>query len=185
MIRGAYGMEHAGQAPELILNTANRYWIPVLPSDVGEALARQFDNLLIPGQKLSAKDWQEFCDARPPLEPAGTGKAYLIAIDRGIFVMNTRENTLEAQPFSLPAVPAPVHKASARRDNDTIELTWPFRDEDVSYTVFKRVMPETRFTPVAKGVLERTYADKGVGADQTVAYAVTALTGVSEPNIGR
>ncbi len=179
LMHGAYGMERPGQVPELILNRGDHYWVPLISPQAPAQCIDTFATVVTAGSKTSAQEWTVLLDQYRHAE--GTGTAFMSVIGRGAFVMNTRENVREPQSFALPAVPAPVRKVLARREGDSIELTWPFREGNVSYSVYKRVLPETRFTPIAEGLLECRYVDAAIGTDQSVAYAVTALTNDMEP----
>ncbi len=180
LILGAYGAERPGQIPELVPNRGDRYWVPVLPAQAPQG---SFVSVTRPGAMATAAQWSELQDRHHP--PAQTGQAFVTRVGRGVFVMNTRENVIERQAFSVPDLPAPVRGFSARRDGAAVTLSWPFREGDVAYNVFRRVPPETHFTLLAKGLDQRQFTDPAppVG-DQAVAYAVSALTGEKEPLTG-
>jgi len=135
-----------------------------------------------PGDMASADAWTELLDRY--YDPDGDGTAFVCRVGRGIFVMNTRENAFEEQTCRIPQVPAPVRGFEARYTDDGVELTWPFREGDVSYKVYKRVLPATQWTLLANDVDQRRYVDARVDPDATVAYAVTALTNELEPYEG-
>lgn len=182
LIHGAYGMEHPAQVPELVLNRGDHYWVPLISPEAPAQCLDTFAAVVSAGAKASAQEWTTLLDQYRQAD--GTGTAFISVIGRGAFILNTRENIREPQSFALPAVPAPVRKVLARREGDAVELTWPFREGNVSYTVYKRVLPETRFAPIAEGLLERRYVDASIGTDQSVGYAVTALTNDLEPYEG-
>ncbi len=179
LIHGAYGMERPGQVPELILNTGRHYWVPILSPYASEDALAGFDVVVRPGEMASAQAWTELLDRR--YDPDGEGSAFISRVGRGVFVMNTRENSIEQQTAHIPSVPAPVRGVEARRTENGVELTWPFREGDVSYKVYKRVLPTTHLTLLANGVDQRRFIDPQVDPDATVAYAVTALTNELEP----
>jgi len=182
LIHGAYGMERPGQVPELVLNRGDHYWVPLISPEASAQCLDTFAAVVTAGSKISAQEWTTLLDQYRQAD--GSGAAFLSVIGRGAFIMNTRENIREPQSFALPAAPAPVRKVLARREGDAVELTWPFREGNVSYTVYKRVLPEMRFTPIVEGLLERRYVDTSIGTDQSVGYAVTALTNDLEPYEG-
>ncbi len=182
MLKGAYGMERPGQIVELIPNSGRHYWVPIMspyaPSDVLGALPR----IVRPASVPSAQGWTELLDQY--LGPDGSGSAFIVRAGRGVFVMNTRESHYEKQTFVIPSLPAPVRDVHAERRDTTVTLTWPFREGDVSYNVFKRLYPTGEYTEVAKNIDERSWTDPSVDPAQSVAYAVTALTNEREPYEG-
>ncbi|HEO71865.1 MAG TPA: hypothetical protein ENN80_11435 [Candidatus Hydrogenedentes bacterium] len=179
LVRGAYGMEWPGVVPELILNTGRRYWIPLVSPHTPEEVLASFDVVVHPAEIVSAEAWAELLDRY--YDPDGEGTAFISRIGRGVFVMNTRENTYEEQVARIPSLPAPVRRLQARRKEDGIDLEWPFREGDVSYKVYRRVLPEVRFSLLAKGLDERRYFDGETDPNASIAYAVTALTNEQEP----
>lgn len=179
LLRGAYGMERPGQTPELIPNTGRHYWVPLLSPHASNEVMGRFAMVLGPGEVSSAEAWTELLDRY--YDPDGEGSAFITRVGRGVFVMNSRENTFERQPFRIPAIPAPVRKFEARHTDNGVELSWPFREGDVAYKVYKRVLPSTSLTLIANGVDGRHYLDADAPTDATIAYAVTALTNETEP----
>ncbi|HNT89761.1 MAG TPA: hypothetical protein PKL84_18000, partial [Candidatus Hydrogenedentes bacterium] len=175
----AYGIERPGQVPELILNRGDYYWVPVVSAHAPEDALSAFARVVRPGDVTSAEGWVDFL--APYRRPDGEGTAFICRVGRGIYVMNTRENVAETQTARVAEAPAPVRGLIARRENEGVSLTWPFREGDLSYKVYKRVLPELRYTVVASGLDQRRYADLDVPADLAVAYAVTALTSEKEP----
>ncbi len=182
LLHGAYGMERPGQVPELVLNRGDRFWIPILSARATPEALQQFETVVQPGTMGSAGDWSALLDRYAAV--SGEGSAFITQVGRGVFVMNTRENVPETQTFHIPALPAAVRGTTARREGDTIALSWPFREGDLAYNVYRRVLPATRFAPAASGLYERSYVDETLGPDATVAYAVTALTDEREPHQG-
>ncbi len=180
LLHGAYGIERPGQIPELILNRGDRYWIPLLSARAQEETFARFSHVVRAGSLDSAAAWNEFLGAAdaPPAGP------FIAEVGRRIFVMNTRENIRERQAFELPAVPAPVRGLRARRDGDHVILDWPFREGDMAYSVYRRILPETGYTELVRGKDARQYIDQAVGTNETLAYAVTALTIETEPYAG-
>ena len=178
MMRGVYGMEHPGQAPELVPNTGRFFWIPLLPAGCASTAPGVFEAVVKPGAMASPEAWAELAGRYP--QPDGEGTAFIAAAGRGIFVMHTAENRYETQTFRLPAVPAAVRQFKAER-LDTPEakgvlLTWAFREGDLSYKVHKRVLPDTRWTLIANAAEERKYLDATADPAQTTVYSITALT---------
>jgi len=183
MLQGAYTVELPGQAPELILNTGHFYWIPVLSPTAGDAALQQFKEVILPGALLDASAWRERLLTH--YRPDGNGTAFIARVGRGIFVMHTRENFYEEQPFALAAVPAPVRGVSARRAAGGSELSWPFREGDVFYRVYRRELPSTRWEPVSGDIDSLSFLDTTPpDSTKTIAYAVTALTSETEPMEG-
>lgn len=182
LMHAIYGMEKPGQVAELIPNQAQHFWMPILSVHAQRDFLDTFAAVIPAGVKTAAEEWTT--QLKPFEHADGTGTAFIAAVGRAVFILNSRENLPEAQTFSLPAVPAPVRKIVARRESGSVELSWPFREGDVSYNVYKRVAPETHATMIAEGLLERRFVDASVTSDQNVAYAVTALTNETEPYEG-
>ena len=186
LMRGGYGMERPGQVPELILNTGRYYWTPLLPPGSALGTSGAFAAVVKPGTLASPEAWAETLGKN--CKPDGEGTAFIANVGRGIFVMNTCENRYEQQTFRLPAVPAAVRQISAERQDTPgaagVLLNWSRREGDLSYKVFKRVLPETRWTVIANGIEERKYLDTAADPAQTNVYTVTALTDDKEPYEG-
>lgn len=180
MMKAAYGLDRPGQIAELIPDRGDLYWIPLIsPYAEGPAL-ESFEKVIPAGSLPTVDAWTQ---ALAPLRKAhGTGTAFITEVGRGIFVMNTRENVREQQPFTIDGVPVPLRKFSARRDGNTVVLAWDFRENDLNYRVYKRVLPEPGFTLIARLEQEQLqYEDKEAAPDQSIAYAVTAMTDDREP----
>jgi len=182
LVWGAYGLERPGQIPELIANTGRHYWVPILSPYAPQEVLESFASVVQPATQTSAESWRELLDQH--YEPDGQGTAHITSIGRGVFIMNTAENRYEPQTFRVPGLPAPVRRIEATRRDDGILLTWPFREDDFSYKVYKRVLPGKRLEVVAEDIDARSYLDANVDPSQTVAYAVTALTDEQEPYAG-
>jgi hypothetical protein len=180
LMKAAYGLARPGQIAELVPDRGDLYWIPLLsPYAAGPALTG-FEKVFAAGSIPTEEAWVQ---ALAPFRKAhGSGTALITEVGRGIFVMNTRENIREQQPFTIDGVPVPVRKFSARRDGNTVILSWNFRENDLNYRVYKRVLPEANFTLLARLEQEQLqYVDSEAVPDQEVAYAVTALTDDREP----
>ena len=182
LVKGAYGMERPGQMPELILNRSNHFWVPILSAHAQQETLDMFSAVVQPGTMDSAAAWTVLLEEH--LITENLSEAFVARVGRGIFIMNTRENVVEAQTFTIADTPAPVRRFSARRENDRVVLSWGMREGDVSYKVYKRVFPETDFRLLAEGIESGRFLDEGVAADETTAYSVTALTNETEPHEG-
>lgn len=176
MLRGAYGMEAPGQVPELVANTGAHYVVPILSPFVEPS---GFARVVGPNSIATAGDWTKLLDQY--LVPDGTGPAFVTVVGRSAFVMHTRENLYEEQAFRIPAVPAPVRGIRAVREGNTVTVTWPPREGDLSYRVYKRIHPDGAFELVADKLDQRTWTDPAVPPEQAVAYSVTALTNERAP----
>lgn len=182
LIQAVYGMDRPGQIPELVPNRSDRYWIPLFsPTAPAEVLAG-YASLLRTGAASGPEGWDALLPA-PSLE-TGPGTAYTARVGRGIFVLNTREHVAERQAFSLAAVPAPVRGITAQREAGKVILSWPFREGDVSYSVWRRAPEQGRHVLLARGLTDRRFEDLAAPADQTQIYAITALTNEAEPYAG-
>ena len=182
LIRGAYGMERPGQIPELILNTGRRFWVPILSAYAPQEALGGFDAVVEPGMQTSAEAWTELLNSH--YRPDGEGAAFIARVGRGTFIMNTCENRYETQSFRVPRLPAPVRQVEARRRETGVVLSWPFREGNLSYKVYKRVFPETDFTLLAHSIPDLQYLDQTAGTNETISYGVTALTDDQEPYEG-
>ena len=182
LLAGAYGLERPGQVTELIPNSGRHYWVPAMSPHAAPELLGAFARVVRPGSVPSAPAWTELLDQY--LGPDGSGTAFIVRVGRGVFVMNTRENLYEEQTFQLPSLPTPVRGLDAVRQERTVTLTWPFREGDVSYSVFRRLYPSGAFEKVVQNIDERTWTDPDSDPATPVAYAVTALTNEQEPYEG-
>lgn len=179
LMHGVYGMERPGQIPELIPNRGDHYWIPIISPYALPEVQSTFARIVQPGNMTTAQDWANLLESAAQRD--GEGSAFITQVGRGLFVLNTRENDAETQTVRIAEAPAPVRGLAARREGEGVAMTWPFREGDVSYKVYKRVLPDPIFTAVASGLDQRRFVDPIVEPDLTVAYAVTALTNEVEP----
>jgi len=182
LIRGAYGMERPGQIPELILNTGRYYWIPILSAYAPEEAVQSFEATIRPGTGMSPEQWTELLDRY--YEAQAPGNAFITSVGLGTFIMNSSENQRESQSFRVETVPAPVRSFEATRQENGVLLAWPFREGDLTYKIYRRVLPDTRFTLLVNTIENRSYLDPSANPDQTIAYAITALTNETEPYEG-
>ncbi|MBI3118817.1 MAG: hypothetical protein HYZ00_09040 [Candidatus Hydrogenedentes bacterium] len=178
LFRAAYGVERAGQIPELVLNRGDRFWVPLLSAHAPPDAAQTFAEVGQAGAMSSVEQWSEVLDRHAKAD--GEGQAFIAQVMRGIFVMNTRENQREPQRYVLPAVPAPVRGLVVKREEGAIALSWPLREDDLSWDVYRRILPETRFQRIAIAVDQPRFVDQEPGVDSPIAYAVTALTNKTE-----
>ena len=182
LIRAAYGVQRPGQIPELIPNSSRCFRIPMISYHAGEAVRSQFQQVFQAGQVPNAEAWtSQLAPYFPPLE---TGEAFVAEVGRGLFLMNTAENTDAVQRFSLAAAPSPITGITAVRQAGGILLTWPFREGDVSYRVFRKTPQEASFQEIAAGLDQREFLDPAIAADSAVEYTVTALTNEKSPYSG-
>ncbi len=180
LLHGAYGLELPGQVPELILNTGVFYWVPVLSPFAGQELLQHFKDVVPAGAMQDASEWRDRLSAH--YTPDGAGTAFISRVGRATFILHTRENFYEEQPFTLAAVPAPVRGATANRQPDGIEIGWTFREGDVFYRVYRRVLPATEWEQISGDLDALSFRDAAVPTTgETVAYAVAALTNETEP----
>jgi len=174
LVKGAYGMERPGQVVEMLPNSGRHYWVPILSPYASQASLQRFSEVVKPGAMASAQEWTDLLDSY--YRPDGSGTASIYRVGRGLFIVNNRESHREMQDFRVPGVPAPVRGVQARRSTDGVELTWPFREYDFAYKVYRRYGPQEPFDLVAGDVEGRRWRDAPPEPGQTVAYAVTALT---------
>ncbi len=178
LVRGAYGMERPGQIVEMLPNSGRHYWIPILSPYASQASLQGFAQVVKPGEMASAQAWTDLLDSQ--YVPDGSGTASICRVGRALFIVNNRESHREVQDFRVPGVPASVRAVQAQRTADGIELTWPFREYDFAYKVYRRYGPDEPFHLVAGDVEGRRWRDALPQPGQRVAYAVTALTTENE-----
>ncbi len=178
LIRGAYGKERPGQIVEMLPNSGRHYWVPILSPYAPHTTLQRFAQVVKPGDMNSAQDWIDLLDAY--YRPDGAGTASIYRVGRALFIMNNRESHRTVQDFRIPSVPAPVREVQARRTSEGVELTWPFREFDFGYKVYRRYGPDEPFHLVAGDVDGRRWNDGPPAPGQSVAYAVTALTTENE-----
>ncbi len=162
LIRGAYGLERPGQVWELIPNRGDYYLVPLLSPHADDAVLKGFARVVHPGEMNGPADWKALLGRYRDLTQAGEGSAFVTRVGRGVFVLNTRENAAQEQTFAIDALPAPVRHVEARRLGESVALTWPFREGDVSYSVYRRAHPDERFVLIASGLDDRQYVDTNV-----------------------
>ncbi|NUM56567.1 MAG: hypothetical protein HUU46_23290 [Candidatus Hydrogenedentes bacterium] len=171
MIRGAYGIERPGQVAELIPNTGAHFWIPIFSAF---ATPSGFARVVRPNTVNSVGEWTQLLDQY--LVPDGAGPAFVTQVGLRAFVMHTRENQYEQQAFRLPGMLAPVRGFRAVRDETTATVSWPPREGDIFYRVYKRAYPDGQFELVADRVEQRSWTDPAIDPQQPTAYSVTAAT---------
>jgi len=180
MIHAAYGMERPGQVPEWIPNNGAYYWIPILSAYASEDVIFSFKEVFLPGTMPSVAAWRERLNSH--YTPDGAGTAFIQKVGRAFFVMHTRENAYETQSFSLNSLPAPLHDISATREGSKVTVNWPFREGDVSYSIYRLRTPNLSdirandFEEIASELDARSYVDEAIPPGETVLYSVTALT---------
>jgi len=188
MMRGLYGVEIAGQVPERIPDTGRYYWVPILSPYASDDTLRKFQEVMLPGALLDAQSWQPRLD--PYYIPDGTGTAFISKLGRAVYVLHTRENRFEEQTFNIAGIPSPVRNITLERQGNAVKVSWPFRDGDFSYRVFRVMSPSAdgvkaeEFVEIASGLDSRSYVDDGIQPSDSVAYAVMALTNEKETYSG-
>lgn len=179
MIRGAYGMDRPGQVSELVPNTGAHFWIPIFSAFANPS---GFSRVVRPNTVNTVGEWTQLLDQY--LVPDGAGPAFVTQVGLRAFVMHTRENQFERQAFRLPALPAPVVGINAKREGTTATITWPRREGDIAYRVYKRAYPDAAFELAADNIEQRNWTDTAVDPQQSIAYSVTAITQEKAPYEG-
>jgi len=182
LLHGAYGLERPGLVPELVPNSGRHYWIPVLSPSAPEEVTNRFARVVRAGSMMTAEDWTDLLDR--VYQPDGAGTAFISRIGRGVFVMHTRENRYEQQTFRLPRLPAPVYGTSGERTDDGLRISWPFREDDFAYRVYKQTAGVSAFEFVADVSDTRSWIDVNVAPGESAVYAVTAFTDEGAPYEG-
>lgn len=178
LIAGAYGLPRPGQTPEYIPNTGRYGWVPVLRPDAGDDVIAAFDEVVLPGAMLDARDWTARLDSYYPQETPS--EVYISRVGRTYYALHTLENDYAPQRFQIPGLPAPVRGIQAERTPQGVRVSWPFREGDLTYTVWRRLPSETRYGIVADDIDRREFLDAGYGEPDVVYYAVTSLTRETE-----
>lgn len=173
---GVLWKEIYGNPQGPIPNVGGFAGIPLLPPGVSQDIRAQFHTVIQADPTATREQRKEVADQLRKPSSMGT-----VQTGRGIYIFNTTDFIPESQSYALDEVPAAVRGLEARREGAGVTLTWPFREGDVSYNVYRRISPQVRFTRLARGVEERTFSDPEVPAGETIAYAVTALTNDKEP----
>ncbi len=179
LLFGAYGLEQPGLVHELVPNSGRHYWIPVLSPTAPEDVTSRFARVVRASTMMTAEDWTGLLDR--VYQPDGAGTAFISRVGRGVFVMHTRENHYEQQTFRLPRLPAPVYGVSGERTDGGIQLSWPFREDDFAYRVYKKTNDSSAFDLVAEVSDKRSWFDGNVLPGETAVYAVTAFTDEGAP----
>jgi hypothetical protein len=181
MIHGAYGVERRGQVPELMPNTGAHYWVPILSPYASREIVEGFSQVVRPAAMASAQAWRTMLDGF--YSPDGTGAAFVSRMGRNVFVMHTRENAYEEQAYRIAQLPAPIRGLRGERTEEGVAVTWPFREGDIAYTVWRVGGPGAGWEAIATNVEGRRYVDAEAAAG-SVTYSVTALTSETEPYEG-
>ncbi len=179
LLYGAYGLEQPGLVHELVPNSGRHYWVPVLSPSASEEVVGRFARVVRASSMMTAEDWTDVLDR--VYQPDGAGTAFISRVGRGVFVMHTRENRYEQQTFRLPRLPAPVYGVTAERADGGVRLSWPFREDDFAYRVYKRPAGERAFDLAADVSDQRTWFDGNASPEAPAAYAVTAFTDEGAP----
>jgi len=179
MLRGLFGLEDRAQLPELVPNRSRFFWLPIL-SPHAPTPAR-FRRIIHPAELASGAAWRNALASHYNTPDAGD--AFIARIGRAVFVLHTQEQAYEQQRFHLDYLPTPVRDIVAHRVADHVVLTWPFREDDLSYTVWRRDARDMPFQVLARNVADRRYTDTAPPSD-VAAYTVTAITSEREPFSG-
>lgn len=176
--RVVYGAGRPRAHPDLFPNRGGNYLVPLVSPYAGAELTGRFKNVVAAGAGYTVDEWSRLLEsmAVPETESVAT----VVNVGRSVFVMHNRENVYERQAYRIRNMPAPVRGIKARRTESGVELEWPFRENDFAYTVYRRVLPELTFEPIARNLDVRTYVDTTAPEGETVAYALTALTNEPE-----
>ena len=174
MMRAAYNIDPSRQLIDRVPDNSDYYWIPVVSPYISPENASRFETVVRGGMIPSVDAWRELLNRF--YKPQSEGNAFITRVGRCIFIMNSSEDVLADQEFSINGVPMPVHNFEVKRGDSGIVISWPFREGDVSYRVYRRVLPETNFTVITTNADGLQYIDANANEQETLAYTVTALT---------
>lgn len=188
LFQAAYGVVPGAPVPEWTPNTGDFYTVPILSPYASEDTLFSFKEVFTPGAVLTVEAWRQRLRAHFPA--AANSQAYVHKVGRAIFVLHSLENSYGPQAYTLADGPAPLYDITATREGNTVTVAWPFREGDVSYSVYRAVDPDMDaldpdiFTEIATGIDVRTYTDEDVSPGSTVLYSVTAITNENAPISG-
>lgn len=173
MIRALHRADTMDRYPDYIPNRGN--WIPLpVVSRHGEDAIHVA--AVAPGMMAGVTDWSALLDRH--YGSGGPADSALMASVNGVrFMMNGDEAGGRVQ-VARSSGPASVRRITAARGDGGIRLTWSGQLEDLSYTLWRRALPDEPFHVVAPGLLDRAYVDDV--PEGAVAYAVTSVTGAKE-----
>lgn len=174
MLFGLYGQWSRSLNPELILNRNSIYWAPIFSPYAPTELLNQFQHFIQPGVVPDADGWAQLAT---PLRSNEESEALVVRIGRAVFAMNTEENIQIAQAFRIPDLPRPLTGLVVRRENGAVTLSWPYREGDISYNVYRKLGEQPHFQQYARGLDDQRFVDNDAPSDINVSYAVTAITG--------
>ncbi len=182
MLHGAYGLERPGQVPELIPNTGRNYWIPIFSAHTNEERLGSFERVIGPGDLPTVGAWRDTLLRH--YSPAEQGTAFVISAGKHTFILHTRENLFESQTFRLPEAAAPVVGFRADRGQNGVIVSWPFREGDLDFRVYRRAGGEKGFSLIAEDIETRRFLDESAPRGQTATYRVEARTNEKQPYAG-
>jgi hypothetical protein len=182
MIHGAYGMERPGTVPELIPNTGRNYWIPIFSAHAEEESLASFAGVFGPSDLPTVEAWSEALSTY--YSPGEQGTAFVTTIGTHSFILHTRENNYERQTFRLPDAAAPVTAIRAERGPDGVTVSWPFREGDLDFRVYRRAGTEGLFSLIAENIDAHRFLDSAAPLDRDVTYRVSARTNEKAPYAG-
>ncbi|MFP6582526.1 MAG: hypothetical protein VCD00_08190 [Candidatus Hydrogenedentota bacterium] len=188
LMQAAYNVSPDNPNPEWTPNSGTHYWIPILSPNAPEDTLFSFKEVFTPGAVLDVASWRERLADHYPAA-VGNG-AFVQKVGRAQFVVHTQENLYEAQAYTLPNAPAPLHDITATREGSKVTIAWPFREGDLSYSVYRIEEPELDtlrpddFIEIAGGIDTRNYIDENIAPGSSVAYSVTAVTNEQAPQSG-
>ena len=188
LFQAAYGVTPAAPVPEWTANSGDFYIVPILSPYASEDTLFSFKEVLTPGAVMTVQAFRDRLRAHYPA--VNDSQAYVHKVGRAIFVLHSLENSYGSQTYTLADGPAPLYDITATREGNSVTVAWPFREGDVSYSVYRAIDPDMDaldpdlFIEIATGIEVRTYKDEDVPPGSTVLYSVTAVTNENAPISG-
>lgn len=188
LFQAAYSVIPAASTPEWIANAGDFFVVPILSPYASDDALFTFKEVFTPGTGLNVNAWRE--RLREYYPGTESSEAYVHKVGRAIFVFHSAENSYGPQRYSVDGGPSPLYDITATREGNTVTVAWPFREGDVSYSVYRAVDPPMdaltpeMFEEIATGIDVRTYVDEDVPPGSTVLYSATAITNENAPISG-
>jgi hypothetical protein len=105
----------------------------------------------------------------------GEGSAFITEVGKYLFVFNSSEHQIQRQSYKV-TLPLSVRKFTASRVEGGIQLSWGFREGDVSYQIYRKYQPDAEYELVARGIEAHQWKDTTLEPSRAVSYSITALT---------
>ncbi len=171
MAESVYFAKEGKKLPEIIPETGSNYILPLFPYKYSP----EDSEMYIVGYQPTHPEWTWSNVLERISRTLGEGTAFIAEVGKYLFVFNTSEYQIQKQSYKI-ALPSPVRKFVATRVGDGIQLSWGFREGDISYQVYRKSPTESEYKLMVRGIESREWKDTSLDMAQPVSYSVTALT---------